>query len=258
MSNPWFRMYAEFAHDPKVQMLSEVMQRRYIMLMCMRCSNALVTLHEDEIAFHLRIDPAQLAETKAIFLSKSFIDEDWNLLNWDKRQFSSDSSAERVKRHRDRKKAAENATRNGDVTLPKQETNALDTDTDTDTEELQPPLSSGDDVRRCPAGSIVDLYHELMPNNPRVKVLSKARIGAIKARWLEAAKLEAEPFGYATKSAGLEAWRQFFEVCADSPFLTGRAPPLPGKPPFFADIDFIFSASSFAKILENKYHRDAT
>jgi hypothetical protein len=44
MSNPWFRMYSEFAHDPKVQMMTEVMQRRYIMLMCMRCSNAIVTV----------------------------------------------------------------------------------------------------------------------------------------------------------------------------------------------------------------------
>ena len=43
MANPWLRMYAEFAHDPKVQMMLEVMQRRYIMLMCMRCSNAPVT-----------------------------------------------------------------------------------------------------------------------------------------------------------------------------------------------------------------------
>ena len=55
MANPWFRLYSEFSHDPKVQMLSEAMQRRYVMIMCMRCSNGLVTLHEAEIAFHLRI-----------------------------------------------------------------------------------------------------------------------------------------------------------------------------------------------------------
>ena len=135
MSNPWFRMYAEFAHDPKVQMLPEVMQRRYVMLMCMRCSNALVTLQADEIAFHLRIDAAQLEETKALFLAKGFINEAWELLNWEKRQFSSDTSAQRVAKHRAAKKAAEEAVRNGHVTLPQQKSNALDTDTDTDTEE---------------------------------------------------------------------------------------------------------------------------
>ena len=135
MSNPWFRMYAEFAHDPKVQMLPEVMQRRYVMLMCMRCSNALVTLQADEIAFHLRIDAAQLEETKALFLAKGFINEAWELLNWEKRQFSSDTSAQRVAKHRAAKKAAEEAARNGHVTLPQRKSNALDTDTDTDTEE---------------------------------------------------------------------------------------------------------------------------
>ena len=129
MSNPWFRMYAELAHDPKVQMLSEAMQRRYMMLMCMRCSNALVTLHETEIAFHLRISNEELAETKALFIAKQFIDDQWNLLNWEKRQFASDSSAMRVARHRASKKEAGN----GNVTLQEQPCNALDTDTDTDT-----------------------------------------------------------------------------------------------------------------------------
>ncbi len=37
MSNAWFRLYHEFSADPKVQMLSEADQRRYIMLLCMRC-----------------------------------------------------------------------------------------------------------------------------------------------------------------------------------------------------------------------------
>jgi hypothetical protein len=105
MANPWFRMYSEFAHDPKVQMLSEAMQRRYLMLMCLRCSNTLVTLHETEIAFHLRISDEQLAETKVLFIRKGFIDEHWNVLNWDKRQFVSDTSATRVAKHRAKKKA---------------------------------------------------------------------------------------------------------------------------------------------------------
>lgn len=117
-------------------------------------------------------------------------------------------------------------------------------------------MSSGDDVRQCPTGTLVNLYHDLMPLNPRVKLLSAARKSAIKARWLEASKLDCEPFGYDTAQGGLEAWRQFFVVCAESKFLTGLAPPGPGKPAFIADIDFLFSPSGFTKTLENKYHRD--
>ncbi len=118
--------------------------------------------------------------------------------------------------------------------------------------------SSSDDVRKCPTGTLVDLYHEMMPNNPKVKVLSEARKGQIRQRWREAASLDCKPFGYDSRSGGLEAWKLFFKTCSNSKFLTGLAPPEQGKPPFFADIDFIFSPSGFAKILENKYHRDAT
>lgn len=108
----------------------------------------------------------------------------------------------------------------------------------------------------CPADAIVELYHELMPDNPRVKVLNDARRGAIRSRWKEAARLTCRPFGYDNLADGLKAWREFFEVCADSPFLTGKTPPQKGRPPFVADIDFLMSPSGFAKILENKYHRE--
>ena len=133
MANPWFRLYSEFAHDPKVQMLSEEMQRRYVMLMCLRCSETLVTLHETEIAFQLRLTEQELEETKSLFISKKFIDRQWNLLNWDKRQFVSDSSTMRVAKHRQKKKQASNA----DETLQERPSNAIDTDTDTDSDKKQ-------------------------------------------------------------------------------------------------------------------------
>ena len=143
MSNPWFRMYSEFSHDPKVQSMSEAMQRRYLMLMCMRCSNDLVTLQVTEIAFYLRITEDELAETKALFITKRFIDENFNLLNWEKRQFSSDTSNARVAKHRALQKEKQKERCNDDVTLQKQKSNALDTDTDTDTDtEYSPDLLS--------------------------------------------------------------------------------------------------------------------
>ena len=126
MANPWFRLYSEFAHDPKIQMLPEAMQRRYVMLLCLRCSETLETLHETEIAFQLRLDEAQLLETKQLFISKNFIDKHWKILNWDKRQFVSDSSTMRVRKYRDKKKQDSN----DDETLPKRPSNAVDTDTD--------------------------------------------------------------------------------------------------------------------------------
>lgn len=109
---------------------------------------------------------------------------------------------------------------------------------------------------KCPAEEIIALYHEAMPQNPKVKVISEKRRESIRARWRDAAKLTCKPFGYSNRQDGLRAWKAFFEVCADSDFLTGKTPNWNGRPPFIADIDFIMSPSGFAKILENKYHRE--
>lgn len=115
MANPWFRLYSEFAFDQKVQMLSEVNQRRLIMLFCLRCSGN-VTLQDSEVTFQLRISEQEWTETKAIFIDKGFINEANEVLNWDKRQYISDSSTERVAKHREKKKQESNVT----VTPPEQ------------------------------------------------------------------------------------------------------------------------------------------
>ena len=130
MANPWFRMYSEFATDAKVQSVSEPMQRRLLMLFCLRSCDVLVTLHDDELAFQLRITEQELAETKALFMRKGFINDAWEITNWDKRQFVSDSSSHRTAAFRERKK---NVTR----TSQERHSDAPDTDTDTDTDTEQ-------------------------------------------------------------------------------------------------------------------------
>ena len=112
MSNPWFRMYSEFATDPKVQMLPESMQRRLLMLFCLRCNESIDGASDEEVAFALRIDGDAIAETKKLFVHKGFIDESWNIAKWDSRQFTSDSSAERVRKYRE-KRASMGLTSNG-------------------------------------------------------------------------------------------------------------------------------------------------
>ena len=123
----WFRMYSEFANDPKVQSMSEPMQRRLVMLLCLRSCDVLETLQPDDIAFHLRITPEDLLDTHAMFVRKGFIDTDWNILNWDKRQYVSDTSTYRTRKYRERQ-------RNVTGTSQERCCDGLDTDTDTDTD----------------------------------------------------------------------------------------------------------------------------
>jgi hypothetical protein len=128
MSNPWFRLYSEFMHDPKVQIMSEQDQRRLVMIFCMRC-NGDVTLQDIHVTFQLRISQQEWEHSKAIFIEAGFIDSDNNVLNWDKRQFVSDSSAPRVARHRALHKAVTVTKSNVTVTPPEQNR--------TDTEQIQ-------------------------------------------------------------------------------------------------------------------------
>lgn len=118
----WFRMYHEFSTDPKVQMLSEVDQRRYVMLLCLRCCNGDVTLQETEVAFQLRVSLDEWQATKATLVGKNLIKQDNTPAAWYKRQYVSDSSAERVARHREKLKQASNVTVTPQTQRPEPET----------------------------------------------------------------------------------------------------------------------------------------
>lgn len=131
MANPWFRLYSEFEDDPKVQMMSEAMQRRFVMLMCSRCKG--VKLTEMQMSFKWRITAAEVQETKACFIEQGFIDEHWELVNWNRRQFVSDSSTDRVRQYRERLKQDETLQGNdGNVTVT-----APDTDTDSEQKQIK-------------------------------------------------------------------------------------------------------------------------
>ena len=240
-------MYGEFATDPKVQMMSEADQRRFVMLLCLRCSNDDVTLHETEIAFQMRITDEQWQATKALFLSKGLIDENCHPVAWERRQFVSDSSKSRVARHREKKKQAGNVT----VTPP-------DTDTDTDTEEDQKLLvdaerqpgdepgsdgsKSGNDTPACPYQKILDLYHMALPELPAVALLNDTRRKHLQARWRQHPAHQ-----------DLQFWADYFAQVKRSRFLLGQTEGRNGGKPFRATFDWLIAPSNFVKVIEGNY-----
>lgn len=191
----WFRLYAEFATDPKVQMMPEAMQRRLIMLFCLQCGNGIETFHETEretaLCFALRITESELSETKDLFLKRGFINPDWTIKNWGKRQYSSDSSTERVKKYRERQKSAQKSTETGhaerDETLPKRSSNALEqnrTDTEVNTLSGKPDDEPADLMQ---AKEAIDYLNE-KTNSGFQKVETNLRM--VRARLAEGFSLE--------------------------------------------------------------------
>lgn len=146
MAYSWFRFYHEFATDPKIQMLSEVLQRRFVMLLCLRCCNGDGTLHETEVAFQLRISLDEWLSTKADLMDKNLIDGNGKPINWEKRQYKSDTSTDRVKRYRQR-------SRNGVETPPDTEQTQTQRQINVvlrngGTSHAKQKLSGGDEGRR--------------------------------------------------------------------------------------------------------------
>ena len=244
----WFRLYAEFATDPKVQMLSEQDQRRYVMLLCLRCSNGDVTLHETEIAFQLRITPEEWATTKGVLVERNLISHDNKPTAWESRQYVSDSSAARVRKHREAIKVSQKRTCNVTVTPPETET-----ETETEIKATSPnglvviasddpqPSLQVEKTDRCPYAAIVALYHKRLPMLPRVEKLTDARRGYIRQRFLE-------------DLPTLEAWGNYFADVARSEFLTGQTQGRDGKPPFRATLEWLTRPGNFAKVAEGNYH----
>lgn len=114
MSREWLRLYAEFAYDPKVQVLTEALQRRYVMLLCLHSAGHFQNRPDDEIALSLRVTVEEWQFTKQEFFKRGLLTKEGNINGWEKRQYLSDlkdqSAAERQKRYRDKKRNDRNDT----------------------------------------------------------------------------------------------------------------------------------------------------
>ena len=102
----------------------------------------------------------------------------------------------------------------------------------------------------CPYEQIKDLYHQILPELPAVRVLTTKRKSHLKARWVSGLKLKD-----GTCSSTLEFWERFFNFVRESDFLMGKRDPPPGRARFSADLEWLTKESNFIKVLESKYHK---
>ncbi len=107
----WCKLWAEWGTDPKVQMMSENMRCRHVMLLCLRCEHETNELSDEEVAFYMRLTLEDVAKTKELFIQKGFIDKKWNVLKWTKRQDYVSPAAKRMRAIRERER---NMLRNGE------------------------------------------------------------------------------------------------------------------------------------------------
>ena len=104
-------------------------------------------------------------------------------------------------------------------------------------QDSQPPKPSR--TPPVPYQKIIELYHELCSNLPRVQKLTESRKRLLRARWKE--------------HPNLDFWKSYFQRVSASDFLNGRTEPPPGRSPFIADFEWLIKPSNFAKVLEGRY-----
>lgn len=145
----WFRMYPELLHDVKVAGLTDRQFRWWVRLLCIACENDGFIPSETAVKRRLnaRLDHVEQALSDLLDAGLIAVSGDgFEPTGWRKRQYLSDLSTERVRRHR--------GTRN--VSSAVSET-APDTDTDTDT-EITPPHPPEGVRRRSAKKRVVDRY----------------------------------------------------------------------------------------------------
>jgi hypothetical protein len=101
----WFRVYDDSINHPKVLKLSDRLHRIWLGLLCIASKNDGRLPSMEDCALMLRVQPERMAEALVSLIGARLLDRDETGLsphNWAKRQYKSDSSADRMKRHRQR------------------------------------------------------------------------------------------------------------------------------------------------------------
>jgi hypothetical protein len=132
----WFRLYNDVIHNPKLLMLSPGDRWYYIGLLALKQEGVLDRFTGEKldraIATQLRLTIVEWEEAARRLEAEELIDEEYQPIGWDDRQYTHDSSAERTRNYRNRlkNKQCDVSDRHSDVTVT-----GSDTDTDTDTDK---------------------------------------------------------------------------------------------------------------------------
>jgi hypothetical protein len=98
----------------------------------------------------------------------------------------------------------------------------------------------------CPHQAIIDLYHTILPELPKVRSWNETNKSHLRARWksvgLDGLRMDS-----------LKSWERLFEYIRSCPFLMGATPPGLGRKQFVARLRWIVNQQNFQKIVEGDY-----
>jgi len=122
-----------------------------------------------------------------------------------------------------------------------------------DSPKAGPPTPpAGQRLPDCPVGQVVDLYHEVLPELTRCRLMPDARRKAVVRRWRWVLTSRRSDGSHRARSADEAlAWlRRFFEQARASDFLMGRGKRSAGHEGWQCDLDFLMSDKGLKAVVE--------
>ncbi len=112
--------------------------------------------------------------------------------------------------------------------------------------------SSAGKLPTCQTQAVIDLYHEVLPNLPKVRLHTKDRVKAIRKVWewvLTSTKPDSTRRAETSDQA--LAWlRSYFERATENDFLMGRTPRSGEHANWQCDIDFLMTDRGMKQVIE--------
>lgn len=103
-----------------------------------------------------------------------------------------------------------------------------------------------DRLDECPHQKIIDLYHEILPELPKVRDWGSKQQAELRQRWLSNKERQ-----------DLEFWSGLFKYIRNCDFLMGKVDPKPGFKRFHLRLRWLVNATNFAKVIEGDYEDNA-
>lgn len=117
---------------------------------------------------------------------------------------------------------------------------------------VKPSASSPAKLPTTPVADLIALYHEVLPELPRVKLQTKDRTKALQSMWrfvLTKPKSDGTP--RATNADEAKAWiRGYFERARDNDFLMGKTPRSGEHANWKCDLDFLLTERGMKHVIE--------
>jgi hypothetical protein len=114
---------------------------------------------------------------------------------------------------------------------------------DREEKDIRPPNGEPLPAKvKIPYEKIKDLYHEILPELPEVKVMTDKRKTQIRQRWNDG------------HLPDLETWSEYFNFVRKSDFLMGKSYQQGDRKPFVANLEWLTKQANYVKVFERNYH----